>query len=80
MGKSALAVIEVSSTHAGILTVENISTGKVSSTALYSGTAKYSIFVTELSNKIRIGFSEGETLSNSPVKLMSVRIVPVAKD
>lgn len=79
-GKSALAVIEVSSTHAGILTVENISTGKVSSTALYSGTAKYSIFVTELSNKIRIGFSEGETLSNSPVKLMSVRIVPVAKD
>lgn len=77
---SVLAVIEVKSTFPGIINVENASTGKISTAALYSGTAKYNVMISELENKIRLGFSGGDNSGSAAVEILSLQIIPVSKD
>jgi len=78
--KNVLAVVEIHSSNAGILTVENPSTGKTISTAMYSGTASYSFKLSELEKNLRISFSEGDISVENPFRFISLKIIPLTAE
>ena len=77
---SAVAVIEIKSSFSGMMTVENVSTGKTSTTSLYVGTVKYNIMISELEKKLKVGFLGGDNSGEALIELLSLQIIPVAKD
>ncbi len=77
---SVLVVVEVNSLNAGMISAENSSTGEINTSALYSGVAKYSFYLSDVKNKIRIGFSGGDNSAGNILQLLSVNIIPVTED
>lgn len=78
--ESVFAVVEVSSPYAGMLTVENPSAKKTSSTAMYAGTAKYSILISGLQDRIRIGFSGSENSDELPIRFVSLKLISIEEN